>query len=377
MLKIGFDAKRIFHNFTGLGNYSRSLVENLAKYFPQHAYHLYTPKLKEHIRSKAFLDRSRYHLHTASIVPASLWRSFLMHQDLKLHQLDIYHGLSHEIPFHIRKSGIKSVVSIHDMIFKKYPEQYPFFDRQLYNWKFRYACEQANKVIAMSENTRQDIIEYYNIPPSKIEVIYQSCHPQFFQKVTETVRMKVCQQYKLPQTYLLYVGSIIPRKRLLSIVKAMKITDTDIPLVVLGEGKRYKQEVKTYIRQHHLDHRVLFPKNVSFSDFPAIYQQASIFIYPSIYEGFGIPIIEALYSKIPVITAFNSSLAEASGPEAYFINPHQTEEIAAAIDHILTDHELSTKMIEKGYEHVQSFHPERLSRQLMQVYQRLLENSLA
>jgi len=373
-MKIGYDAKRLFHNFTGLGNYSRSLVKNLHKYSEEPLdLHLYSPKLSAHGRIKEFLDPKSYTLHDAGSQNTLLWRSRNIRNNLLQDKIEVYHGLSNEIPLGLQKHGIKTIVSIHDLIFLRYPNYYPFIDRQIYNFKFSYAAKHATRVLAISESTRNDLIHYYGISPEKIEVIYQACDEQFYEEKTKQEIRTCLQQHKLPENYLLYVGSITERKNLLRIVKAIEIlpSSLQLPLVILGKGKSYVQTVRKYIDKKGLQGLFLFREQVPFSDFPAIYQQAKALVYPSFFEGFGIPIIEALWSGTPVISANTSSLPEAGGPDSLYVNPHKIEEIASAIERVLCEEGLSQYMSRAGKTYVQQFHGRVLSQQLLRIYQQL------
>lgn len=371
MMRIGYDAKRLFNNYTGLGNYSRTLLQNLARAFPQHAYHLYTPRARTNTRTLPFLAGQPFEVHLPGRPLGAWWRSWRITEDLLRDGIELYHGLSHEIPFSLPTSGIKSVVSMHDLIFKHQPEDYSWLDRQVYNLKFRHACQRADHVLAISEATKRDVQHLYGIPEQKITVIYQSCSEQFFMEVPAAQRERTLTAHGLPQAYMLYVGSIIPRKRLLALVEALRIARTSLPLVVIGEGKAYKQQVLAYVHKHRLEDRVLFPRRLSFSDFPALYQQARLLAYPSVREGFGIPVIEALFSKTPVITSPFSSLPEAAGPGGYLVDPDDPEALADALDRVLEDEGLRQQLIAQGHEYVQRFRPEPLSRQLMQLYERV------
>lgn len=372
-MKIGFDAKRLFNNFTGLGNYSRSLVTNLQKIAPKNHYFLYSPKANEKTETKSFFNSS-FQIKSSSNL---LWREKGIIKNLEEDQIDIFHGLSHEIPLGIQKTKIKTVVTIHDLIFKIYPNTYNFFDTKIYDFKFKYSCQKADKIIAISESTKKDIIKFYNINPSKIEVIYQACNPLFYTLQNDEAVQKIITQYKLPQEFLLYVGSVIERKNLLNIVKAHEQLPEKlkIPLVIVGKGKEYKEKVKEYIRSKNIQNNFIWIDNlVDNSHLQALYQQAKIFIYPSVYEGFGIPVVESLLSKTPVITSNTSSLPEAAGPNSFCINPTNHKEIAEKIEQILSNDTLAQKMIDKGYEYaLKNFNGEEPAKQLLKVYENLLK----
>ena len=378
-MNIGFDAKRAYHNGTGLGHYSRTLIDSLAKFYPEHEYYLFNPK-----SSSTFYLPELKNIHEvlpdgfpASLFP-SAWRSSWVKKDLKKYTIDLYHGLSHEIPLGIKNTKIKTVVTIHDLIHERYPEQYNTVDVKIYNKKFRYSCENADKIIAISNQTKQDIIEFYKIPEEKITVCYQRCNPIFSKEISEEEKQRIKKFYDLPEKYFLYVGSIIERKNLLSICKALlRLNDINFSLVVIGDGGKYKQEVKKFISENSLRNKVIFlskHKNAnsksfrSAKDFPAIYQSAIAMIYPSTFEGFGIPILEALFSRLPVITSNVSSLPEAGGDAAYYVDPLNAHEIAKGMKKILYDEQLREILIQKGITHAQNFTQEKCATEVMNVY---------
>ncbi len=379
-MKIGIDAKRAFHNGTGLGHYSRTLIHSLAELYPEHDYYLFNPKTS----SKFSVEGENiYEIHPNDLFSkwfSSAWRSKWVKKDLQKLRIKLYHGLSHEIPFGIRKSGIPSVVTIHDLIHERFPEQYNAIDVRIYRKKFRYACEKSRKIIAISEQTKKDIIEFYKVVPEKISVCYQSCNPTFSEKISEEQKYLVKKRYGLPDEFLLYVGSIIERKNLLNLCKALQILKNElkIPLVVIGDGTKYKEQVKQYIQEQGLNEQVLFlsdhpiaKSSVSFKtaeDFPAIYQQAGMMIYPSFFEGFGIPVLESLWSRLPVITSTTSSLPEAGGDGAYYVDPSSAGQIALAIKKIYSDRAFANVLIEKGWEHAQKFTRDKTAASVMNVY---------
>ncbi len=382
-MNIGFDAKRAYHNGTGLGHYSRTLIRSLAEYFPQHEYFLFNPRPSEIF----VLDGRNVH----EVLPSkllhktlsSVWRSTWIKNDMEKMEIDIYHGLSNEIPLDIHKKDIRSVVTIHDLIFERYPGQYSKIDVEIYKRKFIYACDHADKVIAISEQTKNDIMEFYRTPEEKIVVCYQSCNPAFAKTVDEKIREQIKEKYSLPDQYFLYVGSIIERKNLLGICKAIYLlrNDLKIPLVVIGDGTKYKQQVKDFIMQNGLQQQVIFLSENSLAkvassflraeDFPAIYQMAIAMIYPSFFEGFGIPVLEALWSRLPVITSNVSSLPEAGGDGAYYVNPINAEEIAEGMKRIYQDKGLAETLKEKGVHHAQSFTQQKCAADVIKVYEKL------
>lgn len=370
MLRIGFDAKRLFNNFTGLGNYSRTLLKNLAEYFPDNIYFLYTPRIKQNEETHYFLNAPSFQVKLPRQRIKLLWRSVGMNNDLEKDKIQLFHGLSHEIPYGLPKTGITSIVTIHDLIFKRYPKQYKPADRKIYDLKYQYACKHAQKIIAISESTKKDIVDFYNISPDKIEVVYQSCHARFQQENSQKTISRVLRHHGIPEDYMLYVGSIIERKNLLGIVKALKILPNSLrlPLVIVGSGGAYKKKVQNFANQNGLDQYLYFVQP-DFEELPALYQQAQIFLYPSFSEGFGIPVLEALFSKTPVITSNISSLPEVAGPDSCQVDPGNSEAIAHGIERILTDDQLRASMVEKGLAYAQHFKAQNLTQKMMAIYE--------
>ena len=365
MLKIGYDAKRYFLNKTGLGNYSRDLIRILQEFYPENKYIKYSPKV---------LDQSITN-NTDNKLPKgflnnlfkSIWRNSWIIKDLKRDGIEIFHGLSGEIPNGLKEAGIKSVVTIHDLIFLRYPELYKPFDRWIYNQKFKFAAIHADKIIAISQQTKNDIIQYYKIPAEKIEVIYQGCHPAFKTIKTEEQKQFIKKKFDLPDKFLLNVGSLERRKNAFQIVKA--IETLDIPLVLVGKETAYSEEIRKFLKEKNMEGRVFFLKGLSMEELAIVYAMASIFIYPSKFEGFGIPIIEALYSGIPVVTTNSGVFPEAAGPFSYYINPEHPEEIKKAIIAILNSESMRMEMINKGHEYVQHFNDDKIAERLIKLYQ--------
>jgi len=377
-MNIGFDAKRAFNNITGLGNYSRTLIQTLSSYYKDNSYFLYTPRIGENERIAKITSATNIMVRTPHGFFAktfhSFWRSCQISNELESDHIDLYHGLSHELPYNIHKRGISSVVSIHDLIFIRNPEYYNIIDRRIYKYKIKYSCNVADRIVAISEQTKSDIMEFMDVPADKIEVIYQSCDPAFLKKVIDVEQITIAQKYKLPEDYILYVGAITPRKNLLSIVKALYSLKTKlkVPLVVVGGGGKYKDEVKRYINNNKMNKQVLFLENIPFVDFPAIYQGAELFVYPSHFEGFGIPIIEALSSKVPVITSKGSCFAEAGGNDSIYVNSKDIDELANRIEQVLTHPDLRETMRERGYQHAQQFTVDKVAKKFINLYEKII-----
>jgi glycosyltransferase involved in cell wall biosynthesis len=371
-MRIGFDAKRAYFNYSGLGNYSRNTIRFLSKQFPDHDFYLYIPRKKNQIPNGIFRNHTLVYPNSwKNRNFSSLWRSYWLGKQLVRDGLDLYHGLSNEIPFDIVKNRVPTVVTIHDLIFLRYPEWYKPIDRKIYRSKAAFACLNADRVVAISRQTRADIIQFLGTAEEKIDVVYQGCDPAFYDPWSETAKQKLAQKYQLPDQYLLYVGTIEPRKNLLQVVRARHLGRLDIPLIVIGRSTPYIRQIKKYIAEHSLRH-IFFLQDIPNDDLPGIYQMAHALIYPSRFEGFGIPILEALYSRTPVITSIGSCFHEAGGKSSIYVDPDDTDEMIHAIRQVLEDEKLRTGMQENGYAHAQQFRNETIADNLMQVYSKVL-----
>lgn len=378
-MKIGFDGKRAAQNFTGLGNYSRYALEAMLSGFPSDEYNVYIPKEVENMKFDAILSSSAGAIK--KILPAgrlnnwfrSLWRVWGITDDLMRDEIDIYHGLSNELPLTIRRAWpkVKSVVTIHDLIFLKCPGCYPIIDRNIYNYKFRKACVNADHIIAVSECTKRDIVQEYGIPPEKISVIYQGCDPLFAVIPTAERVAEVKEKYSLPSRFIVSVGTIEERKNLLSVVKALPHLPADIHLVAVGRRTKYTSLIDDYVRDNNLQDRVHLLHGVPYADLPVIYRCADVFAYMSIYEGFGIPLLEALNSRVPVVAATGSCLEEAGGPGSKYTAPYDVEAIAAAISACFVPSVRET-MIAQGVEWAKNFTQEKFARETMECYRKVL-----
>jgi len=366
-MRIGFDAKRAFNNYSGLGNYSRYIISNICHFYPENECFLYTPGIA---------DKELYNGPGGTTVrqaggiwknSGSLWRSFGLTGSLRKDAIDLFHGLSNELPYGIQNSNIKSVITIHDLIFFEHPELYPSFSRKIYERKVSFGTRVASRVIAASEQTKEDIIRFLNVDESRIRVVYQGCHRQFYSRVSEDNMQHTRLRFGLPSQYLLYVGTIEERKNLLKIVEALHHGKIDTPLVVVGKKTGYFTQVKQFIDRNSLSN-IYFLDQVQASDLPAIYQGSAGFIYPSSYEGFGIPVLEALNSGIPVITSRGGCLEETAGKGGLLIDPLDQEEMIHAIRQILEESALRDRLIREGGAHALKFREEQTIPSLFNVY---------
>ena len=380
-MRVGFDAKRAFHNFRGLGNYSRNLIDGLDQSFRDIELFLYSPISQ----NKSFVDWGHSLSQGKLIWPknvlsksfSSAWRSLFLSNVVKHDKLDIFHGLSHELPPGIGKYARGSLVTIHDLIFMKFPHFFPKVDRLVYKAKYKSACDRADIILAICENTKNDIIEFLNVDPKKIRVAYQSCHPSFEKKVSEDELKIFLKKLEIPKKYFLQIGSIEENKNQLLTIRSFsrvqkKFPDVYLVVVTGGANEAYKEKVLQEIKELNLEKKVIFKTSLSSSYLPYLYQGALSLIFPSFYEGFGIPIIESMFSGTPVITSRDGCFKEAGGPHSLYIDPFSEEDLFKAMSLILEDSSLRSEISKESLAFVKKFHFRNTSQVLRSIYQELL-----
>ena len=371
-LTIGYDAKRALSNGTGLGNYCRTLLNDLGTIDTTDSFRLYVPDLgRDDLRSQLDMPRNMSFVTPANklVKPLrSLWRIKGIVNDLKRDGVDIYHGLTGELPLGLSEAGIKSVVTIHDLIFMRCPEYYNPVDVAIYKWKFRNTCKQADRIIAISECTRRDIMELGEIDDSRIHVVYQSCDTRFRLQVSPEQKQDVRARYSLPKRYVLFVGTIEERKNALLAAQALPYLSDEIHLVLVGRQTAYAKTIFSFARQNGLANRIHMLSGVPTSDLYAIYQQAECFVYPSRYEGFGIPVIEAIQSRLPVIACTGSCLEEAGGPDNVYVDPDEPQEMAMAIKSITDNPDAARQIVTRSLDYIRRFENGNVAQEMLNVY---------
>ena len=271
-----------------------------------------------------------------------------------------------------RAQRVGTVVTIHDLAFIRYPQFYKPIDRLLYRKKYGASARHADHVITVSDQTRRDVIDIFGVDEDRVTTVYQGCS-EAFARVTPEDEQLARQALNLPERYILFVGSIEERKNLALIVEALaQLQDKDIHLVAIGRKTPYVQTVVDRARRLGVLSRVHLLHGVGSLLLPGVYAGAKVFVYPSRFEGFGIPLIEALNAGIPVIGATGSCLEEAGGPSSLYTDPNDATMLSALIDRVLIDISLRRKMIEEGRTYVERFSPKRLAKDLSSVYENVL-----
>lgn len=373
---IGYDAKRAFRNNSGLGNYSRMVIGGVCR--EGHGMVkslLFTPTTKGR-HTHYFDDIQEVEVRQPRglwAMAGGLWRSVRSGLCARREGVDIYHGLSHELPFFLG-DGVKKVVTMHDLIVRRYPEFFKPADRIIHRLKMRHACRVADMVIAISEQTKCDLVDMMHVPEEKIRVVYQSCDPIFWNPPSATLPPSHS-AVQLPERYIIAVGTVEERKNQVAAVRALALLPEDVCLVVVGRPRgHYPQQVCRVAKELGVDHRVIFLQNAVFSDFPALYRGAVASVYMSVFEGFGIPVLESLCCDCPVVTSNVSSMPEAGGDAALYAAPDDYRTLAAHLSRLLSDPAFRNSQIEKGRTQRLKFAPEKVSQDMLALYRSLLHD---
>jgi glycosyltransferase involved in cell wall biosynthesis len=367
-MRVGFDAKRVFHNTTGLGNYARDVLRVLCRHAPQHTYLAYNPRPGRIAFTLPGAPLAERGPRGAWRLAADAWRVAGLARDLRADEVDLFHGLSSELPLGLEAAGVAGVVTVHDLIFERYPALYGALDRRIYRWKLQSAAARARLVVAISQQTGRDLHELYGVPWSRIRVVYQGCHPGFRAPAPQEKLDAVARRHGLAPGFVLQVGTIEERKNLLLSVRAL----AGLPgatLVVVGRRTPYADGVLDEARRLGLDARVRLLSGVGLDDLTALYRLAAVVVYPSRFEGFGIPIVEALASGTPVVTTRGGVFPEAGGPGSAYVDPDRPEELRAALASILGDEGRRAEMRAAGLAWAERFTDERIAEALLAVYE--------
>ncbi|MBC8262859.1 MAG: glycosyltransferase family 4 protein, partial [Anaerolineales bacterium] len=274
------------------------------------------------------------------------------------------------------------VVTVHDLGYLYYPQAHRLLDRLYLDLSTRYNARAAAHVIADSSATRCDLIERYSVEPDKITVVYPGYDDTTFRPVRderaiETVKAK----YDIIGDYILFVGTLQPRKNLIRLIEAFSNLQpptsnlqppiSNIQLLIAGKSGWLYEKIFRRVEELGLEGTVLFPGYIAAEDLPALLSGARLFVFPSLYEGFGLPVLEALACGTPVVCSNASSLPEVAGDAALLVDPLDVEGLAAALERVLRDEELRAELIERGFEQVRKFSWERCARETLDVLERV------
>jgi glycosyltransferase involved in cell wall biosynthesis len=369
---IGIDARKL--SDFGIGVYIQQLIRGLASIDPENRYVLFVGKayagelddLPETFR----LIHERCPVYSLREQAALSWRLWRLH-------LDLYHATHYVLPL---VTPPRVVVTIHDIIHLLYPEFLPNRLAFVYAQRMiRRSLLKSDRVIADSQNTKSDLMDYFDVDGRKIRRIYPGVADHYLTELDEDQIRRETARFELTRPYLLFVGNPKPHKNLDTVVQAYALAlarggfDADLVCVGGRHGTDFKIRERT--RQLGLEDRVRLLGHVEESVLPALYQGASLFLYPTLYEGFGLPVVEAMASGVPVITSHNSALREVAEGYAELVNPLDMDEIAEAIHHCMTDGGHRASLAELGRRRAKDFRWQRTAEQTLEVYLSALEGA--
>ena len=372
---IGFDAIYAATGDTTLSSYARFIIEAMSEACPRRSYfRMYIPDDD----TTPEYDRIAQRDNVESMEPDGalwrkmswLWRWFRIGHDLKRGDVDLYHSLTEFVPWGLQRKGIPTIVTVHNLEFQSLQRQFS----PLYNMYRRAmvlsSLRRADRIVAVSENIKHDLVTKLHVDRDKIDVIYRGCHARFSEPLSEEHLRQVEERYHLPKRYMLFVGTQLQRKNLGAVIEAMPSIDEDIELVMVGRATTYTQHIRRRVKSLGLKDRVHMLHGVADADMPALYKLASVYLMPSLYEGFPPTIIEALTIGVPVIATKCSSMEEAGGPWTMYVDGSR-DSWAGAITEVLTNEELREKMIVEGKSYVSRFRPEVIAYNIMNCYKRV------
>lgn len=364
MMKIALDAKRAFHNPTGLGNFSRWMIAIYESYFSTDELLLLSPAISKSsyrpgLSSTQILDHGRG-------LQAACRRTFPLKQ-LMANEVTHYHGMSNELPLQmLRKHGIKSVLTVHDLIFKQYPNYYSAIDRNLYDFKMRAALKKADLVHCISESTANDLQHFYGLGEKRIRII-----PLGNGIISPLVSVQGA-PYTSTAPYLLCVSSFEDRKNLLRLIRAFAISNWHNAgqLIIAGKKGNTLEDCLQLIAQLGLQKEIICIASPELSELASLYKGATAFVYPSEFEGFGIPLLEAMSFALPMACSNTSSLPEVGGNAALYFDPLSIDSISEGLNQLF-DQLTDEAYLEKVRMQFESFNDANIAAKWQHVYQEL------
>jgi glycosyltransferase involved in cell wall biosynthesis len=368
---IGVDASRAARaRRTGTETYSLHLIRALIRLGSGHRFRLYTNGPPP----EGLLPRSE-NAQVRSLPFPRLWTHFRLSVEIAMHAPDVLFVPAHVLPLvHSRRS----VATVHDLGFLHYPETHPGSDRRYLAWSTAWNVRRSTAVVVDSLATRADLVRVYGVAESKVRVVYLGRDESLVPVRGPLALAEVRVRHGIGQRYLLYVGTLQPRKNLGRVVEGFARLASapgmgDVQLVLAGKRGWLYEDLLAQIGREGLEGRVLFPGYVDEAELAALYSSALGFVFPSLYEGFGIPVLEAQACGVPVMTSNNSSLPEVAGDAALLVDPNDVDAIADAMLRLATDEALRAELVERGYQNVKRFSWEKCARETLEVLESVVE----
>jgi glycosyltransferase involved in cell wall biosynthesis len=377
MPHIGLDYTAAYEQGAGIGRYVRELVRALAVLDSQTSYRLFVAGASR--RSLPPPPGPNFAWHPTRVTP--LWFARLWHRaqlplpvETFVGDVALFHATDFTLP--PTRPHTVTLLTVHDLSFVRAPETTTPVLKAYLDKVVPRSVQRADHVLADSQATKDDLVELYGTPPSKITVLLGGVNPEFVPVMDLDLRRAVRQRYNIPDNpYIFSIGTVQPRKNYARLVEALAVLGhelADIHLVIAGGRGWLEGPIYQAVKDRHLTDRVHFIGFARDEDLPALYSEAVCLAYPSLYEGIGFPILEAMACGIPVVTSNISSMPEVAGDAALLVDPYNVEILSSALWRILTNESLRAELIRRGFQQAYQFTWERAAQQLRDVYQQLL-----
>lgn len=374
---IGIDIRNIGKQRTGDETVFFNLVKNLAEVDNKNEYHLFTDitdaTILQYMGVKLGIEnKPNFKIISLKSANKFIWNLWTLPRYLQKNPVDIYHT-QYILPFFISRK-IKLITLIHDVSFKIYPELIKWFDRFFLKILIPWSLKRADKILTVSEFTKKEIEKYYKVNAEKIAVVSNSGGEDLRAEITSEELNRVKEKYSLPEKFVLYLGTMQPRKNLPVLLKALaELKDSGWQLVLAGKKDDYNQDpkIETAIREFSLEKEVIFTGFVEEEDKAALFKLARIFCSPALYEGFNIPLLEAMRAGTPAIISDISPHHEVAGDAALYFSPQNVEELKDKIIELEKNVDLREQLIQKGKTRVQLFSWKKTAEKTLGVYQKL------
>jgi glycosyltransferase involved in cell wall biosynthesis len=357
---IGVDASRAARaQRTGTEAYSLHLIQALVESGCSHRFRLYTPTPISNLQSQI----SNFEVR---VIPfPRLWTHLRLAWELKRRPPDVLFVPAHVLPL---VCPVPALVTVHDLGYLHYPEAHRRFDRWYLGWTTRRHVQLAARIIADSQATRADLVRYYHADPARIAVVYPGRDESLTRVDDPEIVAAVKARHGIRGDYLLYVGTLQPRKNLVRVVEAFaQLQNPNLQLVLAGKKGWLYADLLARVEALGLSGRVVFTGYVADDDKATLLSGATALVYPSLYEGFGLPVLEAMACRTPVLTSDVSSLPEVAGDAALLVNPLDTEAIAAGMAGLVADVGLRHSLVERGSLQIRQFSWARAASQVLEA----------
>jgi glycosyltransferase involved in cell wall biosynthesis len=374
-MKIGIDARSIGKQRTGDEVYTTELLKNLSQIDEKNTYNLY---FNSEPRDFWKIPRQNNFSFKTVLPPQKIfWTFFSLPKFIRKNPVDLLH-VQYIVPLFLLPPKTKIITTIHDISFEFFPRFIKKSDLFFLKTLIPKSLKKAAHIITVSETSKKDIVEKYQIDPQKITVIYNGVDPIFFQRKNPEILEKIRRKFNLPKKFILYLGTFQPRKNLPALIKAFHHLKKnyhfpDLKLVLVGNKKAHNLDpkIEKTIQALDLKKEIYFPGFIKEEYKPAIFQLASLFSFPSLYEGFGLPVLEAMASQTPVIASDKSALPEIIKDSGLIINPADTLEFSQSLFKLLTNSNFRKEKIEKGVQRAKFFTWEKCARETLALYQKI------